>query len=106
MLEEAYLLTLVGLFVPLTLGLYMRTRGEWPAMAAMLSGTGLWLWQFLGDLAKDQGESWAGRIFTPEDWLACGEVKVPISLTAPVVALLVYLAVHFLRPPRAVESKT
>jgi Na+/proline symporter len=55
LLEDAYELPLVGLFVPLTLGIYGRARGEAPAVAAMVTGGALWLvhyfagWeQFLG----------------------------------------------------------
>ncbi len=42
LLEEAYLLTMVGLFVPLMIGLYSLPHGGRAAIASMLVGTGLW----------------------------------------------------------------
>lgn len=42
LLEEAYALTLVGLFVPLVFGLWFTPRGEGAAIAAMLAGTVVW----------------------------------------------------------------
>lgn len=46
LLEEAYLLTLVGLFVPLMIGLYSFPKSGRAAMASMLTGMGLWLLHF------------------------------------------------------------
>jgi hypothetical protein len=43
LLEDAYELPLVGLFVPLALGLYRPPGREAPALAAMAVGTGLWV---------------------------------------------------------------
>jgi SSS family solute:Na+ symporter len=42
LLEDAYALTLVGLFVPLTIGLYSRWGGSAAALTAMIIGGGLW----------------------------------------------------------------
>ncbi len=47
LLEGAYELTMVGLFVPLAFGIYLQPRGEWPAFGAMFSGTALWLVHYL-----------------------------------------------------------
>lgn len=47
LLESAYALTLVGLFVPLTIGLYSQPRSGYPALASMLLGTGIWSIHFL-----------------------------------------------------------
>ena len=43
LLADAYELTLVGLFVPLTLGLFGQRGGETAALASMAFGTGGWL---------------------------------------------------------------
>lgn len=42
LLEEAYLMTLAGLFIPVILGLYSNPRSSKPAIAAMLTGITLW----------------------------------------------------------------
>lgn len=47
LLEDAYALTLVGLFVPLTLGLFSRWGDSASALAAMLIGGGLWFVHYL-----------------------------------------------------------
>jgi SSS family solute:Na+ symporter len=49
LLEEAYLLTMVGLFVPLMIGLYSLPHGGRAAIASMLVGTGLWGLHFAMD---------------------------------------------------------
>ncbi len=46
LLEDAYLLTMVGLFVPLMLGLYSFPKSGRPAIASMLTGTGIWAVHF------------------------------------------------------------
>jgi solute:Na+ symporter, SSS family len=43
LLETAYAVGMVGLFVPLAVGLYSRRGGEAAALAAMGTGTGVWL---------------------------------------------------------------
>ena len=43
LLEDAYELTLVGLFVPLTAGLFSKRGGRTAALTAMASGVVLWL---------------------------------------------------------------
>jgi Na+/proline symporter len=79
LLEEAYLLTMVGLFVPLMLGLYSVPKNGKAALASMLVGTGVWAihyvmgWEtFLASLPKF------------EDW------QWPLSLSATGCALLAY----------------
>ena len=43
LLEDAYELTLVGLFVPLTAGLFWKRGGPAAALSAMLGGVVLWV---------------------------------------------------------------
>ncbi len=47
LLEDAYAITLVGLFVPLTIGLYSKWGGPASALAAMFVGGGLWFLHYL-----------------------------------------------------------
>jgi solute:Na+ symporter, SSS family len=42
LLEDAYLLTMVGLFVPMMIGLYCSPRDGSAALASMLVGVGVW----------------------------------------------------------------
>jgi Na+/proline symporter len=42
LLEDAYLLTMVGLFVPMMIGLYCSPRSGSAALASMLVGVGIW----------------------------------------------------------------
>lgn len=42
LLRDAYELTLVGLFIPLTIGLYSKRGGPGAALAAIAGGAGLW----------------------------------------------------------------
>lgn len=85
LLEEAYALTLVGLFVPLMLGLYSRPRSERPAVAAMVVGMGIWAVHF-----ALHWESFLG----PDVPFASWELPVPLAATAG--SLLAYFA---LEPP-------
>ncbi|GIW82327.1 MAG: sodium:solute symporter [Gemmatales bacterium] len=50
LLEGAYELTLVGLFVPLTCGLFLPLRGQAPAIAAMIAGPAVWIVHSLLDV--------------------------------------------------------
>ena len=85
LLEEAYLLTMVGLFIPLFAGLYSTPRNPQAANAAMLVGTGLWAVHFfLG---------WEG--FLPavpgfQSW------QLPLSIGATVSAAIAYFCVGYL----------
>ena len=79
LLEAAYLLTLVGLFVPLMIGLYSRPVSGRAANASMLTGTGIWAGHF--------ATGW-------EDFLEgippIGGWQLPLSLMATAGALLAY----------------
>ncbi|MCG6155069.1 sodium:solute symporter family protein [Rubinisphaera margarita] len=80
LLEEAYLLTMVGLFVPMMFGLYTRPRSEWPAVASMSVGFALWAGHYFKNW-----ESFLGPHLSPELW------PVPLSLTITGLALATYL---------------
>ncbi len=80
LLEEAYLLTMVGLFVPLMLGLYSAGGNGVAANAAMLTGTGIWAVHFL--MGWDVFLAPAAMF---------GRWQLPLSLTATTCALVVYL---------------
>jgi Na+/proline symporter len=54
LLEGAYTLPFVGLFVPLTLGLYMTPRGQRPALISMCVGTSIWLAHYAAEISLDQ----------------------------------------------------
>lgn len=84
LLEEAYLLTLVGLFVPMMVGLYSAPASGLPANCSMLVGTAIWALHF-GLGWESFGEPWKGVLGT-----------IPVSLAAPGLALLTYFA---LEPP-------
>ncbi len=49
LLEDAYELTLVGLFVPLVFGLFSGWGGSSAAIAAMVVGGGLWALHYVGE---------------------------------------------------------
>lgn len=79
LLKASYELMLVGLFVPMMLGIYSRPRSQRPAVAALLVGTVTWAVH----LAK--GWEYILQPFKPFDsW------QLPVSLTATVLALLAY----------------
>ena len=78
LLEDAYELPLVGLFVPLTLGLHGTTRGERSAIASMLVGGGLWLAHYVA--------GWESFL---EPWL--GTWSIPVALGGTTCSLLAYV---------------
>lgn len=80
MLEEAYALTLVGLFVPMMLALYSDPTSELPAIASMLVGMGIWGVHF--------AMGWEHFLPPLTDVLGW---PLPISLTATAGGLLAYL---------------
>jgi Na+/proline symporter len=88
LLEDAYELPLVSLFVPLTLGLFRRRGGERAALASMLAGAVLWLVHYV--------LGW--EAFLPP---LLGEV-VPVSLAGAATSLLAWLAAEIGEPPREV----
>lgn len=80
MLEGAYAITLVGLFVPLMLGLYTEPQSAKPALAAMFTGTGVWLCHYVMGYEHFLQ-------FIP----AIGNCPLPIALAATACSLLAYL---------------
>jgi Na+/proline symporter len=83
LLESAYAATLVGLFVPMMIGLYTQPRSQRPALAAIIVGTGIWLvhlvagWEHLFE-------------FVP----AIARLHIPIALAATACSLFAYIAVE------------
>ncbi len=85
LLEEAYLLTMVGLFVPLMIGLYSIPQSGRAANASMVSGTGIWALHFC----------FGWEVFLqPVPLLQ--RLQLPLSLSATTCALLIYF---LLSPP-------
>jgi SSS family solute:Na+ symporter len=82
LLEDAYELPFVALFVPLAIGLFAKVRGEGPAIASMTVGVALWLLHYLA--------SW--DTFLPF-WLEPHGVSIPVSLSVTGCSLLAYLGV-------------
>lgn len=80
LLEEAYLLTLVGLVVPFTFALMTKPCSSWPGLCSMLTGAGLWLVHFYF--------GWE-RFFEP--WISENTWPIPMSLSVTGLALLAYL---------------
>lgn len=85
LLEEAYLLTMVGLFVPLVMGIYGQPASGRGAIFSMLVGMGVWLVHFVA--------SWEYFLQPIElfRW-----VQFPVSLSATLLALVAYCV---LEPP-------
>lgn len=83
LLEAAYLLTMVGLFVPLMIGLYSVPRSGFAANAAMAAGTGIWGLHFV--------MGW--EVFL-ESLPLFQKLQLPLSLTATVCAVVVYFVVE------------
>ena len=81
LLEESYSMTLVGLLVPLAMGLWRRPSSERPAMACIIVGSGLWLLHLAA--------GWE-TFFAP--WLQ--PVGLPVALSCMFVGLGTYLAVE------------
>jgi solute:Na+ symporter, SSS family len=80
LLEDAYALPLVGLLVPLTLGLYRRPRHESSALAVMGIGTGLWLLHYVLD--------WDSFL---EPLARHAPLQLPVAITIALIGLLLYL---------------
>ena len=88
LLEEAYALTLVGLFVPLMMGLYAKRRSSVAAIASMLVGTGAWGAHFaLG------WESFLEPVPVVGSW------PIPVSLAATACGFVAYLIAGWRRTP-------
>jgi Na+/proline symporter len=86
LLEDAYELPFVALFVPLTMGLFAKVRGERPAIVSMTVGVTLWLIHYLA--------GW--NTFLPF-WLEPHGIYLPVSLSITACSFLAYLGV---RPQR------
>lgn len=85
LLEAAYELGLVGLFVPLAFGLYRTPRSEMPALVAMGTGTSLWLLHLV--------LGWETFL---QPWSA---VQLPASLAIVGILALLYLLTDRHRGP-------
>ncbi|MCA9038742.1 MAG: sodium:solute symporter family protein [Planctomycetaceae bacterium] len=82
LLEEAYLLPLVGMFVPFMIGIYSKPTTGSAALASMLTGTALWLIHFVAD--------WE-FFLEPVESLAA--LELPLSLCVTACALVAYFIV-------------
>ncbi len=80
LLEEAYLMTLVGLFVPLMMGIYFSPRSRRSAACSILAGSTVWLVHFLA--------GWEHFLEPLAPW---NRWQLPVSLTATFASLLGYL---------------
>lgn len=89
LLEEAYLLTLVGLFVPLMLGLYTNSKSAKAALASMISGVVLWGIHF----------SFGWEMFLEPVW-GFNKLELPISLAVTSCSLLAFFVFS---PPWSVK---
>ncbi len=83
LLEEAYMLMLVGLFVPLMIGLYSKPTSPAAGIASMLTGTGVWAIHFFS--------GW--ETFLPTARYV-GTWQLPVSLTATACSLLSVLLIR------------
>jgi Na+/proline symporter len=79
LLEDAYELPLVSLFVPLAFGLKSKYAGERSAITAMVVGAGLWMFHYAAD--------WE---YFLEPWTSQWQLTLPVSLTVTLISLLAY----------------
>jgi solute:Na+ symporter, SSS family len=84
LLEDAYAVTLTGLFVPMMFGLFTQPRSSLPGLASMTVGMGLWLFHFVMGYVAD----WE---YFLEGIDAIGAWQFPTSLAATILAAVVYL---------------
>jgi SSS family solute:Na+ symporter len=89
LLEESYALTLVGLFVPLMIGLYSKPSDGRAALVSMLAGTAVWGWHLVMGW-----ESLGGS------WMEERGFEWPVSIAATLVALLAYF---LMMPPWTIQ---
>lgn len=85
LLEGAYTMPMVGLFVPLTLGLYLKPRGQLPALLSMIVGIAIWLPDFIGETWELPSAGYLGPF--------------PVSIAAVLGSLCVYLAAYWMSEP-------
>jgi SSS family solute:Na+ symporter len=83
LVQQAYEMTLVSLFVPMIAGLYTRPRSGWPALACMVAGASIWLVHAV--LAWD-------HLFGPR--LEAAGFFVPTSIGATAMGALAYWITH------------
>ncbi len=79
LLEEAYSLTMVGLFVPMMIGLYSVPKDGRAALTSMIVGASIWGVHFV-----------CGWEFFLEPVKPIRSLQLPLSLTATTSALLAY----------------
>jgi solute:Na+ symporter, SSS family len=84
LLEDAYAVTLTGLFVPMMFGLFTQPRSGVPALVSMTVGVGLWLFHFVMGYA-------AGWEYFLEGVAVIGSWRLPTALTVTALAALSYL---------------
>ncbi|TWU30726.1 sodium:solute symporter family protein [Novipirellula artificiosorum] len=89
LLESSYSLMLVGLFVPMMLGIYSRPRSGRPAIAALVVGSLTW--------AVHYGIGWE---YFLQPLALFESMRLPVSLTATVLALVAYFVFE---PPWKIE---
>lgn len=92
LLEAAYALTLVGLFVPLIIGVYSQPQSGRAAIAGMLTGVGVWAIHFAFDW-----EHFLAPLPLFANW------NIPLSLAATVCSLLGYFLYE---PPWRIHWKS
>lgn len=95
-LEAAYEIPLVGLFVPLTLGLYLKPRGQAPAVVAMVIGGGGWLFHYGMEVALDD-RRWA---------LFLRVVPIHRAIALTLLGLCGYLILHWINRSRTGSGVT
>ena len=86
LLEAAYSLMLVGLFVPLMLGLYSDPRRPAAGICSMVVGTSVWLVHFVCD--------WE---FFLQPFTTLSAYELPVSLSATTLSLIAYLVIEWPR---------
>jgi len=73
-------MTFVGLFVPLTMGLYQTPRGQEPAIVSMVTGTGLWFVHFLAETCLNFTAGFLGSgLSVPLRSTLCGLISYLVS---------------------------
>lgn len=85
LLESAYSIPLVGLFVPLAFGVYSKTKNEVPAVVSMLTGISIWMCQYL------LGWEYFMQRIPPFD-----KLDLPLTLASTVCSLIAYVTCDFI----------
>ena len=93
LLEDAYSLTMAGLFVPLTMGLWAKSTSEKAALTAMFTGFSIWLCHTIFN--------WK---FFLEPLESVGSLKLSPPLMATITALTGFLLVQYLTSQRFKKS--